>query len=353
MNNALSGMLPEDIFTACALKQKFRADQIFKWIACGAKTFGAMSNLSLELRKTLSDTFSVFSTSVFKTEIDSDGTIKLGIELSDKARVETVLLFDKAKRKTACVSCQAGCPIKCAFCKTGSLGFLRNLSAGEITEQFFHLEEKAGILSNIVFMGMGEPMLNLPEIKKAVSILTHPKGRNLSKRHITVSTSGICSGIYEMADKGPDVRLAVSLTTADEDLRKELMPVARSNSLKDLKKAIGYFNTRSSKRVTLELALLKGVNTSHKAAEQVIAFADGLNCHLNLIPWNPVAGLNFKTPSPSEVNNFERLLKKAGLNTTLRQKRGQGISGACGQLGSIVTEKSHGQTVSAYPPTLM
>lgn len=338
MNNALSGMLPEDIFAACALKERFRAEQIFKWIADGAESFDCMNNISLEMRKRLSSGFSVFSSRVFETLTDDDGTVKLGIELHDGARVETVLLFDRAGRKTACVSCQAGCPVKCAFCKTGNLGFLRNLSAGEITEQFFYLEKKAGPLSNIVFMGMGEPMLNLPEIKKAVAILTHAKGRNLSKRHITVSTSGICKGIYEMADNGPEARLAVSLTTADEALRKKLMPIAHTNPLKDLKQAIRYFNTKSSRRVTLELALMGGVNTSAEAAEQAIDFARGMNCHFNLIPWNPVPGLGFKTPSAAEVGNFERRLKRAGLNTTLRQKRGRGIGGACGQLGSVAVK---------------
>lgn len=335
---ALSGMLPEEIQDFCGLKEKFRAQQIFYWIASGAKTFDDMTNLSLDMRRQLNEKFSLFSTKIKETLKDPDGTIKLAIELYDGAVVETVLLTDKAKRKTACVSCQAGCPMKCAFCKTGQIGFLRNLSASEIIEQFLYLEQEAGTLDNIVFMGMGEPMLNLPEINKTINILSHPKGRNLSKRRITVSTSGLCKGIYEIADNGPEVRLAVSLTTADETLRTELMPVNKTNPLADLKKTIKYFNSKSNKRVTLELALMHGINTDKKAAEKVIQFAEGLDCYINLIPWNPIEGLNFKSPSEAEVRNFEGYLKKAGFNISTRQKRGQKIGGACGQLGSTATK---------------
>lgn len=327
-------MLPDELREFCDLKEKFRAEQIFHWISAGAKTFDDMTNLSLDMRSKFAEEFSLFSTRIKEALKDPDGTIKLAVELYDGSVIETVLLTDKAKRKTACVSCQAGCPMKCAFCKTGQIGFLRNLSASEIVEQFLHLEKEAGTLDNIVFMGMGEPMLNLPEINKAINILSHPKGRNLSKRRITISTSGLCKGIYEMADNGPEVRLAVSLTTADENLRTELMPVNKTNPLRELKKAIKYFNSKSNKRVTLELALMNGLNTDKKAAGQVIEFAKGLECFINLIPWNPVEGLNFKRPSETEVHNFENLLKKAGFNISTRQKRGQKIGGACGQLGS-------------------
>lgn len=332
---ALSGMLPEALSEFCGIKEKFRAEQIFHWIACGVNSFDEMTNLSLEMRGKFNSDFILFSTKIKEVLKDPDGTIKLAVELYDGAVIETVLLTDKANRKTACVSCQAGCPMKCSFCKTGQIGFLRNLSASEIVEQFLHLERESGTLDNIVFMGMGEPMLNLPEIDKTIKILSHPKGRNLSKRRITISTSGICKGIYEMADNGPEVRLAVSLTTADEKLRSELMPVNKTNSLQELKQAIKYFNLKSKKRVTLELALMKGINTDKKAAEKLIEFSKGLECFINLIPWNPVEGLDFKRPSENEVRNFESYLKKAGLNISTRQRRGQKIGGACGQLGSV------------------
>lgn len=182
-------------------------------------------------------------------------------------------------------------------------------------------------------MGMGEPLLNLGAISKTIAILTHPKGRNLSHRRITLSTSGICKGIYELADSSFDIRLAVSLTTADEALRTALMPVTKANPLPELKKAIRYFNEKTGKRVTLELALLKNINTSLDAAKQVCAFTQGLDVHINLIPWNPVDSLPYTTPSDSEVRTFYSYLTAARLNVTVRQKRGRTIGGACGQLG--------------------
>ena len=240
---------------------------------------------------------------------------------------------DKEGRKTACVSCQVGCGMKCAFCQTGQLGFSRNLTANEIVEQFLYLEEECGHLDNIVFMGMGEPMLNLPEIRKAISVLTDERGRNLSARRITLSTSGIIKGIYDLADNGPNIRLAVSLTTADEDLRNSLMPVNNANPLPELRKAIDYYANKSGKRVTLEAALLKNKNTGKESADRIIAFAKGIDVNINLIPWNPVETLPFEEPDSSEVRNFVSFLEKAGLNVTLRTKRGRKIGGACGQLG--------------------
>jgi 23S rRNA (adenine2503-C2)-methyltransferase len=182
-------------------------------------------------------------------------------------------------------------------------------------------------------MGMGEPMLNLPEIRKAISVLTDERGRNLSVRRITLSTSGIIKGIYDLADNGPNIRLAVSLTTADEDLRKSLMPVNNANPLPELRKAIDYYANKSGKRVTLEAALLKNKNTGKESADRMIAFAKGIDVNINLIPWNPVETLPFEEPDSSEVRNFVSFLEKAGLNVTLRTKRGRKIGGACGQLG--------------------
>lgn len=332
-STVLSGLLPDELAVVCALKEQFQALQLFQWIARGCRSFDEMTNLPLRERKRISDSFRLYG-SVCETVLnDPDGTVKLGIDLYDGSRIETVLLFDKNDRKTACVSCQVGCPIGCAFCQTGQIGYLRNLTADEIVEQFLHLERMCGKLDNIVFMGMGEPLLNLDVIAKTIAILTHPKGRNLSHRRITLSTSGLCKGIYELADKKLEVRLAVSLTTADEALRTELMPITKSNPLSELKKAILYFNQKTGKRVTLELALLKEVNTSYKAAQQVCNFAHGLDVHLNLIPWNPVEGLPFKTPSDAEIRLFYHHLTAKKLNVTIRQKRGRTIGGACGQLG--------------------
>lgn len=329
----LLGLLPDEITESLNLQQKFRGLQIFKWIGSGTTSFDQMTNLSKDVRQMLSERAVLRSSKVTQTLKDPDGTIKLQITLSDGRAVETVLLTDKEGRKTACVSCQAGCAMKCAFCQTGTLGLARNLTPAEIIEQFLFLEQECGHLDNIVFMGMGEPMMNLEGIRKAIAVLTDKRGRNLSGRRITLSTSGIIKGIYDLADNGPNIRLAVSLTTANEDLRTELMPVNKGNPLPELRKAIDYYAKKSGRRVTLEAALLAGKNTDKESAEKMISFAKGIDVNVNLIPWNPVATLPFTEPSNSEVHFFVNYLEKAGVNVTLRTKRGRKIGGACGQLG--------------------
>ncbi len=329
----LTGLMPEEICSSLSLSPAFRGVQIFKWIGSGVTSFDEMTNLSAQLRADLAEKAVLRSSSVTNTLSDPDGTIKLQITLRDGLAVETVLLTDREDRKTACVSCQAGCAMKCAFCKTGTLGLGRNLTAGEITEQFLFLEKAAGPLDNIVFMGMGEPMMNLGAIRGAVAVLTDKRGRNLSARRITLSTCGIIKGIYDLADNGPFLRLALSLTTADDELRSELMPVSRTNPLPELRKAVAYYIEKTGKRVTLEAALLSGRNTGPESARRMIDFAKGLDVHINLIPWNPVEGLPFTEPSPSESAAFTDMLEKAGLNVTLRTRRGRKIGGACGQLG--------------------
>lgn len=331
----LTNLIPSEIIEQLELSQKFRGDQIFKWVGNGVKDFDAMTNLSLDLRNQLKDKAILRCTTLENILKDPDGTIKLQIKLSDGNIVETVLLTDKEDRKTACVSCQAGCGMKCAFCMTGTLGLSRNLLPAEIVEQFLYLEEIAGKLNNIVFMGMGEPMQNLSGIRKAVEILCHKNGRNLSSKRITLSTCGVVKGIYDLADNGPNIRLAVSLTTANEDLRKELMPVAtaKENSLSELRNAIKYYAEKSGKRVTLEAALLAKTNTDRESAQNMINFAKNLDVNVNLIPWNPVSILPFEEPSNNEVHNFVKQLEEAGINVTLRTRRGRKIGGACGQLG--------------------
>ena len=331
----LTNLIPSEIIEQLELSQKFRGDQIFKWVGNGVKDFDAMTNLSLDLRNQLKDKAILRCTTLENILKDPDGTIKLQIKLSDGNIVETVLLTDKENRKTACVSCQAGCGMKCAFCMTGTLGLSRNLLPAEIVEQFLYLEEIAGKLDNIVFMGMGEPMQNLSGIRKAVEILCHKNGRNLSSKRITLSTCGVVKGIYDLADNGPNIRLAVSLTTANEDLRKELMPVAtaKENSLSELRNAIKYYAEKSGKRVTLEAALLAKTNTDRESAQNMINFAKNLDVNVNLIPWNPVSILPFEEPSNNEVHNFVKQLEDVGINVTLRTRRGRKIGGACGQLG--------------------
>lgn len=337
---SLAGLTPGEISSSLQLKPAFRAKQVYEWIAKGVESFDQMTNIDKATREKLDSSALLRSSSVSQVLRDPDGTIKLQITLNDGRAIETVLLTDKEGRKTACVSCQAGCAMKCAFCQTGQLGLGRNLTAGEIVEEFLFMEKEAGKLDNIVFMGMGEPFQNLDAIRKAVAVLTDPKGRALSSRRITLSTCGLIKGIYDLANFGPKMRLAISLTTADEDLRNQLMPVTKGNPLPELKKAISYFIEKTGKRVTLEAALLSGKNTGKESAERLIDFARGLDVYINLIPWNPVPGLDFETPSPEETRNFVRLLENANLNVNLRTRRGEKIGGACGQLGRSQMQES-------------
>ena len=337
---SLAGLTPEEISSSLQLKPAFRAKQVYEWIAKGVESFDQMTNIDKATREKLDSSALLRSSSVSQVLRDPDGTIKLQITLNDGRAIETVLLTDKEGRKTACVSCQAGCAMKCAFCQTGQLGLGRNLTAGEIVEEFLFMEKEAGKLDNIVFMGMGEPFQNLDAIRKAVAVLTDPKGRALSSRRITLSTCGLIKGIYDLANFGPKMRLAISLTTADEDLRNQLMPVTKGNPLPELKKAISSFIEKTGKRETLEAALLSGKNTGKESAERLIDFARGLDVYINLIPWNPVPGLDFETPSPEETRNFVRLLENANLNVNLRTRRGEKIGGACGQLGRSQMQES-------------
>lgn len=334
---SIIGLLPQEICETLEINPKFRAKQIFQWISKGVKDFQQMKNLDKSTKELLEEKACIYTSKITEVLKDPDGTIKLQITLKDGNAIETVLLTDKEGRKTACVSCQVGCAMKCAFCQTGQLGLGRNLTAGEIVEEFFYLEEVAGTLDNIVFMGMGEPMQNLTQIRKAVEILTNKEGRALSSRRITLSTSGIIKGIYDLADNGPKMRLAVSLTTADPELREELMPITKSNPLPELKKAIQYYIEKTNKRVTLEAALLSNKNTGEESIKRMIDFASGMDVHVNLIPWNPVSGLDFATPTINECKNFVSKLERANINVSMRMKRGVTIGGACGQLGKNIS----------------
>jgi len=330
---------------------RFRAAQIFKWIAAGVSSFEEMSNLPQSLRNELAEKFIPRPPAIVEKHCGDDGSVKLVMQFSDGVWVEAVLLSDISDRRTVCLSTQAGCPIGCVFCKTGT-GFSRNLSSAEIVEQFLQLEKAAAeifaentdppsgdrLVSNIVVMGMGEPLLNLPELRRALEVITCKKGIGFSKRRITVSTCGIAQGIADIAANGPEVRLALSLTTADEDLRQRLMPITASQPLKKVKEALIGFQERGGGRVTLEAVLLGGINTRQEDARSIADFAKGLDAVINLIPWNPVKGLEFegkalKPPSTAEVETYTLELEKLGLNVTRRFRRGRGIMGACGQLG--------------------
>ncbi|MDR2068422.1 MAG: 23S rRNA (adenine(2503)-C(2))-methyltransferase RlmN [Spirochaetaceae bacterium] len=334
----ISGCPREDLIGLSLPLPPFRAKQIFKWIARGARSFSDMTNLSLDLRRELDSRFTLYGSRIAARLEDPDGTVKLQIALADGARIEAVLLHDGQGRRTACLSTQAGCPAGCVFCKTGTLGFLRNLDSAEIVEQFLHIRSVYPAIANIVIMGMGEPLLNLTELRRALLVLTDQEGLGLSRRRITVSTSGIVEGIRDLADRGPPVRLAVSLPTAEPCLREALMPISRGNPLPALKEALVYYQRKQDRRITVEAVLLGGLNTRQEDAAALAAFAAGLDVVVNLIPWNPVEGPEFRglplrEPARGELERFMGLLNKKGLKVTRRFRKGRGVSGACGQLG--------------------
>ena len=339
-NQFLAGYPIGELAKILAHYPPFRSRQIYQWIISGAGSFDEMNNLPVSLREELANNFSLIPGEVSSEFSDPDGTIKLGINLEDGVVIEAVILRDQEDRKTACLSTQAGCSMNCVFCKTGRLGIKRNLSAAEIAGQFLHLRRKEPLTSHIVIMGMGEPLLNLEEMRKAVSFFMDPLGLNISKRRITVSTCGIVKGILDIAERGPDIRLALSLTTAREELRQQLMPMGRENTLPLIKEALLRYQKKREHRLTLEMVLLGGINMSMEDANAVADFSRGLNVVINLIPWNSVEGLEFngqplRSPTHKETALFSAALESRGLKVTQRMRRGNNISGACGQLGSI------------------
>lgn len=336
---ALAVLPVEELAVLLSPLPGYRAKQISSWINRGVGTFDDMTDLPLPLRAELKERFTLYSGEVSAELRDPDGTVKLRSTLDDGYCVEAVLLADGEGRRTACLSTQAGCPMGCVFCKTGALGFRRNLDAAEIASQFFRLKGIAGDIANIVFMGMGEPLLNLKELRRAAAVLTRG-GLGFSPRRVTVSTCGIVAGIRDLGENGPRLRLALSLTTADEELRRRLMPAA--DPLPAVKEALLQYQELSGQRVTLEAVLLGGVNTRPQDADALAEFAAGLNVIVNLIPWNPVEGLHFegrplREPEAGEIARLGLRLEKLGLNVTRRFRKGLSIGGACGQLGGAST----------------
>lgn len=333
----LSGLLPAEIMAKEGFDEAFRSRQLYQWICKGVEDFSLMATLPLELRERLAEKYGNLRSSTVQKELeDPDGSLKLQIRLRDGAAVECVLLEDIEGRKTACLSCQVGCPMGCAFCKTGTLGFLRNLGPDEIMEQFYHLKHRRGAISNVVFMGMGEPMLNLEAVRKTIAILSDPEGLHMSLRKITISTCGIVPGILDLAEHGPRVRLAVSLTAADDEMRSELMPVNKSWNLAALQKALIRYQEMTGERVTLEAVLTGNRNAGLEAAQALIRWVKPLKSQVNLIPWNVVPDLPFTQPSRAQVEAFTAALEKAKVVTVQRMHRGRGVMGACGQLGDTL-----------------
>lgn len=333
MPKSLYGMRPNEILGALGLERAYQGKQIYRWLTRGASEFSQMTDLSKQLREELGDAMPVLASSeVVDTQTDSTGATKLAIKLHDGAIVECVLLTDRDGRKTACLSSQVGCAMGCRFCRTGTMGLVRNLKAFEIIEQFVHLRAIAPDTSHIVYMGMGEPMANFTEVIQSITYLHDPEGFDIGLRRITISTCGLVPGILQLAELNLPVKLAVSLVTADDALRSDIMPVNNAYPLDELKKALLRFQHVSGKRFTLEYVMLHNQNTDPESAKKLAHFIRGLEVMVNLIPWNPAAELDWETPSKREIDAFTRELDLLGVPYTRRFSRGRGVNGACGQL---------------------
>ncbi len=323
---------------------RYRADQIllplyYKF----PKNINDIPQLPKKLREELTEAgYTIGSTKEVHRVVSEDGdTTKLLLNLDDGSAVETVLMqYDSKKigghpRSTICVSTQIGCAMGCVFCATGQMGFETNLKAEHIVSQVIHfaeiLEKRGEHVTNLVFMGMGEPMANYDEMIRAVKILTHDRGFGLGQRHITISTIGITSGIDKLAEEDLQIGLAISLHAPNNKLRKQLVPTAGPHSVEDIIEAGRRYFKKTGRRVTFEYALIEGINDSPEIATELAKLLQGNGSHVNLIPINPTAG-NFKRPSEDRVLEFERILYNAGINCTVRVEKGTEISAACGQL---------------------
>ncbi len=324
----------EDIVRILALDKPFQAKIIHQNLVKGVFDFSQMTSLPKALRERLSEKQgSALSGKIIRKET-ADSAVKLAVEFPDGAIIECVRLSDGEGRYTACLSSQVGCAMGCAFCKTGTMGLVRNLTAGEIVEQFALLSSLGERISHIVFMGMGEALQNFTAAMDAIKELHREDGFGISYRKMTISTCGLVPGIKKLTELDIPVRLAVSLVSSDDETRSRIMRINRAYPLKELKSALISFQRHQDRRLTLEYCMLGGINTSHDSAASLAEFCKGLDVLVNLIPWNPVPELGFDAPEEGEIRMFENDLKKLRINYTIRRSKGQGISGACGQLAT-------------------
>ncbi len=312
---------------------RFRAKQIHNWIyAKSVSSIDEMTNLSKDFREQLKSIAAVTDTKIKVKQVSKDGTIKYLVEYPDGECVETVLMrFDNRANLTACVSSQVGCAVNCSFCATGKGGFRRNLNYKEIIEQVLTIQRDTGLkVTNIVFMGQGEPLLNLDNVLKALEIFNNDF--QIGARRITISTSGIIPGINRLAEMDLQSTLAISLHAPGHDLRKQIMPIENKYPLNDLKKALLDYINKTGRRITIEYILIHGFNDTPQVAKELAYFLKDIKCNINLIPYNSVVENDFKKPANSDIMKFKYLLEHSGKKVTVRLERGADIDAACGQL---------------------
>jgi 23S rRNA (adenine2503-C2)-methyltransferase len=332
-------------------RERFHARQLFRWVyRRGVADFQRMSDLSVALREQLERQFEVRTPEVVRRDVSLDGTTKLLLKLADGKLIESVFIPDTPSM-TFCISTQAGCAMRCAFCLTGKMGLDRNLTAGEIAGQVRVLARETGMLDkpfNIVLMGMGEPLHNYEPTMKALRILHDPHGLSVSPRRVTLSTVGVLPALERLASEPLMPNLAISLHATTEDVRDALVPVNRRYGFEDLLDACRRFPLKKRNRITFEYVLLKEVNDTPQDARRLVKLLHGIKAKVNLLPLNEAAGIPFARPDEDRVNAFAKVLADSGLTVSVRKSRGRDIRAACGQL---ITEtrarRSPGQKLAA------
>ena len=333
----LFDLTPETLGTLLAEwgEPAYRAKQILEWVyARGAESYADMTNLSKRLRERLEDELPGYESKVIARRLSRDGVTKLLLEWSDRATSECVLIPDEARR-TACVSSQVGCPVGCVFCASGLGGLERQLTAGQIVEQAMRVRSLCGAeerVTNVVFMGLGEPLANYDATVAAIRTINADWGMGVGIRKITVSTVGLPTQMKRLATEGMQITLALSLHAPNDELRAKIIPWAERISIAELVEAARYFFDRTGREITLEYVLLGGVNDGESCARELAAVAKRMRSNVNLIPYNPVEGLAYRRPSGNAVAAFQDVLRERGVNTHVRRSRGLDVDAACGQL---------------------
>ncbi|MDA0972520.1 MAG: 23S rRNA (adenine(2503)-C(2))-methyltransferase RlmN [Bacteroidetes bacterium] len=318
---------------------KYRADQVYQWLwQKSAHSFSDMSNLPKGLRDKLEEQFIVHELTVHTRQKSADGTIKYAFELSDGNMVEGVLI-PTAKRLTACISTQVGCSLACKFCATGMLKRMRNLAYSEIYDQVVVINEEAKReygkgLTNIVYMGMGEPLLNYANTMESVAKITQEQGLHMSAKRITISTAGIAKMIRQMGEEKSKVKLALSLHAANDEKRNSIMAINESNNLQILAEALNYYYSHTKQKITFEYIIFKGFNDTLTDAKELLDFCRKVPSKVNIIEYNDVEGTEFKQADQDKVDAFAAYLENNGVIAKVRRSRGKDIDAACGQLAN-------------------
>lgn len=335
---ALSREELRDFFVSQGEKA-FRGNQVYEWLwVKGAHSFDDMTNISKETRAFLDEHFVINHIKVDQMQRSSDGTIKNAVKLHDNLTVESVLI-PTASRTTACVSSQVGCSLNCKFCATARLKRMRNLNPDEIFDQVVAIDQQSRLyhnrpLSNIVFMGMGEPLMNYKNVVKSIEKITDSEGLGMSPKRITVSTSGVPKIIKKMADDEVKFNLAVSLHSALDDVRTDIMPFNEQMPLQELKEALQYWYVKTKKRITYEYVVWRGINDQDKDIEALIDFCLAVPSKVNLIEYNPIDDGQFQQADPLAIDRYVAKLEDRGITVTVRRSRGKDIDAACGQLAN-------------------